>query len=138
MSESEKITINMNIVDLGTVDLLVNQGFYSNCTDFIRTAIRNLLNSHTDVIKQTVVRKAFTIGIVVYNRKELEAAKAADKMLEVKVIEMAYISDDVSPELALATIRSLEVNGGIRAPRGVLEVLADRMGKAGVFLRRTS
>lgn len=138
MSESEKITINVNVVELGTVDLLVNQGFYSNRTDFIRTAVRNLLNSHADVIKQTVTRKALTVGIVVYNRKELEAAKAAGKMLEIKVIGMAYISDDVSPELALATIRSLEVNGGIRAPKGVLESLADRIGKAGAFFRRTS
>ncbi len=138
MSESEKITINMNVVELGTVDLLVNQGFYSNRTDFIRTAIRNLLNSHADVIKQTVTRKSFTIGIVVYKRKELEAAQAEGKMLEIKIIGMAYISDDVSPELALATIRSLEVNGGIRAPKGVLEALRDRIDKVGAFFRRTS
>jgi Arc/MetJ-type ribon-helix-helix transcriptional regulator len=138
MSESEKITINMNVVELGKVDLLVDQGFYSNRTDFIRTAIRNLLGTHADVIQETVTRKAYVIGILVYNRKALEAAKAAGKMLEIKVIGMAYISDDVSPELARATIQSLDVNGGIRAPKDVLEALADRMGKAGGFFQRAS
>lgn len=136
MPETEKITINMNIVELGTIDLLVEQGLYSNRTDFIRTAIRNLLNSHSDIIKQTVARKSSTIGIVVYDRKRLEAVRASGKLLEIKVIGMVYVSDDVSPELALATIASLEVNGGIRGPRRVLEVLGDRMAEAGSFFRR--
>jgi Arc/MetJ-type ribon-helix-helix transcriptional regulator len=133
MPESEKITINMNVVELGTVDLLVDQGFYSNRTDFIRTGIRNLLNSHADVIKQAVTRKSATIGVVVYNRKALEATKAEKRTLEIKVLGMVYISEDVSPELALATIRSLEVNGSLRAPKGVLEALGDRVGKVGVL-----
>jgi Arc/MetJ-type ribon-helix-helix transcriptional regulator len=126
----------MNVVELGKIDLLVEQGFYSNRTDCIRTSIRNLLGSHADVIEQTVTRKAYVVGILVYTRKGLEAAKAAGKMLEIKVLGMAYISDDVTPELARATIQSLNVSGGIRAPKGVLEALADRMGKAGGFFRR--
>jgi Arc/MetJ-type ribon-helix-helix transcriptional regulator len=135
MSESEKITININPVELGTVDLLVEQGFYSNRTDFIRTSIRNLLNSHSDIVKQAVTRKSFTVGIVGYDRAELEAAQAAGRMLQIKVLGLACIGNDVSPELARATIESLEVNGGLRAPRNVLEALADRMGHNGFFRR---
>jgi len=138
MPDTEKITINMNPVELGTIDLLVDQGFYSNRTDCIRTAIRNLLNSHADVVKETVKRKSYTVGLVTLGRKELEAAKKAGQMLDIKVLGMAYISDDVSPALARETIQSFAVNGGIRAPKGVLEAMADRMGKAAAFFRKTS
>jgi Arc/MetJ-type ribon-helix-helix transcriptional regulator len=135
MAESEKITINMNPVELGTVDLLVEQGFYSNRTDFIRTAIRNLLGSHADEVKQAISRKSFAVGIVGFGRAELEAARDAGKMVDIKVLGLACIHNDVSPELARETIQSLDVSGGVRAPRSVLDALADRMGRNGFFRR---
>ena len=103
-SESEKITINLGFVDLGHIDLLVREGFYSNRTDFIRTAIRNQLSAHADAVKQSVVRRTLELGLRRFSREELESAKAEGAKLQIKVLGLATIDEDVSPELALATI----------------------------------
>lgn len=126
MADTEKITINMSIVDLGQIDLLVNEGFYSSRTDFIRTAIRNQLGTHADSIKQTTTRKTMAIGAVGYTRAELEQRLAAKTQLEVKVVGLFYLGDDVTPELAAAVIRSVEVFGVFRASEAVKTALADR------------
>src|ERR671933_129805 len=115
LTELEKITLNMGPVDLGQIDLLVREGFYQNRTDFIRTAIRNQLNTHSEAVKQTVVRKELVLGLQHYARGDLEASRAAGETLEIKVLGLASIADDVSPELALETIASLEVLGAFRA-----------------------
>src|ERR671927_1974613 len=109
LTELEKITINMGPVDLGQIDLLVREGFYQNRTDFIRTAIRNQLNVHADAVKQTVARKTLVLGLQNYTRRDLEAVRAAGEALQIRVLGLASIADDVPPELALATIESLDV-----------------------------
>lgn len=125
--DSEKITINLGAVDLGQVDLLVQEGFYSNRTDFIRTAIRNQLTTHTDVVKQAVARKALVLGLQHYSRQDLEALQAAGQRLRIQVLGLASIANDVSPELARATIESLTVLGLLQASREVKAALADRV-----------
>ena len=126
-SELEKITINMPPVDLGQIDLLVQEGFYQNRTDFIRTAIRNQLNVHVEAVKQTVARKTLVLGLQHYTRRDLEAVRAAGERLRIKVLGLASIADDVSPELALATIHSIEVLGAFRASPAVKSALAERI-----------
>ena len=126
-SELEKITINMAPVDLGQVDLLVREGFYQNRTDFIRTAIRNQLNTHAESVRQTVARKELVLGLQHYTRRDLEAAREAGETLQIRVLGLVSISDDVPPELALATIDSVEVLGAFRASRAVKAALADRI-----------
>ncbi len=126
-SELEKITINMAPVDLGQVDLLVREGFYQNRTDFIRTAIRNQLNTHAESVRSTVARKELVLGLQHYTRRDLEAAREAGETLRIRVLGLASISDDVPPELALATINSVEVLGAFRASRAVKAALADRI-----------
>ena len=126
-SELEKITINMPPVDLGQIDLLVREGFYQNRTDFIRTAIRNQLNTHAEAVRQTVVRKELVLGLKHYAQSDLEAVRAAGETLEIKVLGLASIADDVSPELALETIASLEVLGAFRASPAVKAALAKRI-----------
>ncbi|MEX0852764.1 MAG: CopG family transcriptional regulator [Bauldia sp.] len=125
--ESEKITINLGYVDLGHIDLLVQEGFYSNRTDLIRTAIRNQLSSHADVVKQSIVRHTLELGLRHYSRADLEAAKAAGARLRIKVLGLASIALDVTPELALATIESLTVLGALHASPEVKTALADRI-----------
>lgn len=125
--ELEKITINMGPVDLGQVDLLVREGFYQNRTDFIRTAIRNQLNTHAESIRGTVARKELVLGLQHFTRGDLEAAREAGETLHIRVLGLASISDDVSPELALATVESVEVLGAFRASRAVKAALADRI-----------
>lgn len=125
--ETEKITINLVFVDLGQIDLLVQEGFYSNRTDFIRTAIRNQLLAHAETIKQTVARKTLVLGLQHYTRQDLEAVQAAGQKLQIKVLGLAVIADDVSPELALATIDSLVVLGALRASTKVKAALANRI-----------
>ena len=125
--ESEKITINLGYVDLGHIDLLVQEGFYSNRTDLIRTAIRNQLSSHAAVVRQSIVRHTLELGLRHYSRADLEAAKAAGERLRIKVLGLASIALDVTPELALATIESLTVLGALHASREVKTALADRI-----------
>ncbi len=126
-TELEKITINMAPVDLGQIDLLVQEGFYQNRTDFIRTAIRNQLNTHAEAVRQTVARKALMLGLQHYTRRDLEEVRAAGETLEIKVPGLASIADDVSPELALETIGSVVVLGAFRASPAVKAALAGRI-----------
>ncbi|MBI5931828.1 MAG: CopG family transcriptional regulator [Chloroflexi bacterium] len=126
-SATEKITINLSVVDLGKIDLLVEEGFYSTRTDLIKTAIRNLLNTHESHIGQAVTRRAMAIGIAGFGRKELEAAVAQDQQLEIKVVGMAFIEGNVTPELAQAAIHSIEVKGVLRASDVVKKALGDKI-----------
>ncbi|PPD44197.1 MAG: CopG family transcriptional regulator [Methylocystis sp.] len=125
--ETEKITINVGYVDLGHIDLLVHEGFYSNRTDFIRTAIRNQLGTHSDVVKQSIVRHTLELGLRSYSREELEALKAAGRKLRIQVLGLAAIEDDVTPELARETIESITVLGALQASKAVKAALSDRM-----------
>lgn len=127
MADTEKVTINMSVVDLGQVDLLVEEGFYSSRTDFFRTAIRNLLVVHSEVVKQSVVRKTMAIGAVGYSKGELEKFVAEGQQLEIRVVGLFVLPTDVSPELARAAIHSLKVLGVFRASDEVKAALADRI-----------
>jgi Arc/MetJ-type ribon-helix-helix transcriptional regulator len=127
-NESEKITINVGFVDLGHIDLLVREGFYSNRTDFIRTAIRNQLAAHADAVKQSIVRHTLELGLRRYSREELEAVRAAGSKLHIQVVGLATIADDVTPELARATIESVTVLGALHASQSVKAALSDRIG----------
>jgi Arc/MetJ-type ribon-helix-helix transcriptional regulator len=126
-SESEKITINLGFVDLGHVDLLVQEGFYSNRTDFIRTAIRNLLDRHNDTVKQSVARHQLELGLRRYTREDLEAVKTAGETLHIQVLGLASIADDVSPELALQTIASIHVLGALHISPTLRAALSGRI-----------
>ena len=127
MSETEKITINLGLVDLGQIDLLVREGFYQNRTDFIRTAIRNQIGEHAEAVKQTVIRKELVLGLQHYARGDLEVVRAAGEALDIRVLGLASIAEDVSPELALEAIASLEVLGAFRASPAVKAALAGRI-----------
>ena len=125
--DTEKITINLGYVDLGHIDLMVQEGFYSNRTDLIRTAIRNQLAVHADEIKRTVARRTLVLGLQHLSRKDLERARAAGEMLQIHVVGLAQIAEDVSPELARATIQSVTVLGAFHASTAVRKALADRI-----------
>jgi len=126
-AETEKITINIGFVDLGRIDLLVREGFYSNRTDFIRTAIRNQLGAHADAVKQSIVRNTLELGLRHYSREDLEAVKAAGGKLSIHVLGLASIAEDVTPELARETIESLTVLGALQASKSVKAALQDRI-----------
>lgn len=126
-ADSEKITINLGYVDLGHIDLLVRDGFYSNRTDFIRTAIRNQLERHREAAEKSVVRKQLDLGISLFTRERLEAARAAGETLDIRVLGLATIASDVSAELARATIASLTVLGALHASPAVKAALAERI-----------
>ncbi len=127
VADSEKITINLGYVDLGHVDLMVRDGFYSNRTDFIRTAIRNQLDRHADVVRQSVARKAIDLGLRHYSRADLEAARGRGEMLHINVLGLASVALDVTPELARASIASVTVLGALHASPAVKAALADRI-----------
>lgn len=124
--DTEKITINLGYVDLGHVDLMVQEGFYSNRTDFIRTAIRNQLERHADVLKQSTARHSLDLGLRNFTRQDLEAAQRAGEMLHINVLGLATIAQDVTPDLARATIASISVLGALHATPAVKAALAHR------------
>ena len=126
-SDSEKITINLGFVDLGQVDLLVQEGFYSNRTDFIRTAIRNQIERHKEAVTQSVVRHRLDLGLRSYSRSDLEAARAAGEILHVQVLGLARIADDVPVELALGTIASIHVLGALHMRPELRAALKERI-----------
>ena len=126
VDKSEKITINLGLVDLGQIDLLVSEGFYANRTDFIRSAIRRQLETRSGAVDDTIARRTLMLGTQHLSRRELEELRAADRMVELRVLGLATVAEDVSPELALATIASVEVLGAFRASRDVKAALAPR------------
>jgi Arc/MetJ-type ribon-helix-helix transcriptional regulator len=127
IADSEKITINLGVVDLGQIDLLVQEGFYSNRTDLIRTAIRNQLSTHGDVLRHTVARRTLVMGLQDYGSRELEAARDAGQRLRIQALGLVRISDEVTPELALEAIESISVLGVLQASPRVKAALAGRI-----------
>jgi Arc/MetJ-type ribon-helix-helix transcriptional regulator len=125
--ESEKITINLGYVDLGRIDLLVQEGFYSNRTDFIRTAIRNQLSTHGEEVRESITRHTLELGLRHYTRADLKAAQAAGETLHIKVLGLASIAADVTPALALTAIESINVLGAFHASPEIKAALADRI-----------
>lgn len=125
--QDEKITINLGCVDLGQIDLLVQEGFYANRTDVIRTAIRNQLALHADAVRQAAARKTLSLGVLHVNKADLQKLKAAGQKLDIRVLGLATIAPDVTPELALATIESLTVLGALHAPPAVKAALSQRI-----------
>lgn len=126
-ADSEKITINLGFVDLGHVDLMVQDGFYSNRTDFIRTAIRNQLDRHADVMRRSITRQTLDLGLRHYSRADLEAVREKGERLRIHVLGLASIARDVTPELARATIDTIVVLGALHASPEVKAALADRI-----------
>jgi Arc/MetJ-type ribon-helix-helix transcriptional regulator len=127
MPDTEKITINMSAVDLGRVDLLVDEGFYSNRSDFIRTAIRKELDVHREIVVQTVSRKSMVLGAVMYSRQDLEKALAKGVVYDIKIVGALILDASIPPDLALATISRIKIYGILRAGQAVKDALADRI-----------
>ena len=125
--DTEKITINLGYVDLGQIDLMIREGFYSNRTDFIRTAIRNQLDRHAEVVKQSTARTSLDLGLRHYRLEDLEAARDAGQKLHIRVLGLATIAPDVTPELARDAIASVVVLGALHASAAVKDALADRI-----------
>jgi Arc/MetJ-type ribon-helix-helix transcriptional regulator len=127
VGETEKMTINLGVVDLGQIDLLVQEGFYSNRSDLVRTAIRNQIAVHADAVKQTVARRTLTLGLQHFTKADLERAKAAGQRVRIEVVGLARLANDVTPELARAAIESVSVLGAFHASPAVRRALADRI-----------
>lgn len=127
MSDTEKITINIGSVDLGRVDLLVQEGFYSSRADFVRTAVRNQLERQKTAVDSISSRKSMFIGTLTYSRKDLEEKRDENEMINVKVIGMLILNEDVTPQLALDTIQSITVRGVFKAPENVKDALKERL-----------
>jgi Arc/MetJ-type ribon-helix-helix transcriptional regulator len=125
--ETEKMTINVGVVDLGQVDLLVQEGFYSNRSDLMRTALRNQLASHAETVRQAVARRTLVVGLQQFSRRDLERAVSTGERLQIQVVGLARIAEDVSPELARAAIESVTVLGAFQASAEVRKALSDRI-----------
>jgi Arc/MetJ-type ribon-helix-helix transcriptional regulator len=127
MIDTEKVTINMSVVDLGQIDLLVGEGFYSSRTDFIRTAIRNLLATHAQQVKEVVTRKSSVVGAIIYDQKDFKKLRDAGQQLELHVVGLLMLDDDIPSELARDVIKSLTVRGVFKASEKIKDALKDRM-----------
>ena len=125
--ESEKVTLNIGYVDLGRIDLLVQEGFYANRSDLIRTAVRNQLAVHEASVARSVERHAFDMGLRDVTAAELVQLRASGASLRLKVIGLVRIAADVSAELAGAAIAEIQVLGALQASAEVKAVLRDRI-----------
>ena len=125
--DTEKITINLGLIDLGQIDLLVQEGFYSNRTDFIRTSIRNQLAAHGEVLRQTVARRTLVLGLQLFTKHDLELVRKSGAKLRIHALGLVRIADDVSPALARETIESISVLGALDASTAIKAALADRI-----------
>ncbi len=125
MGETEKITMNISVVDLGRIDLLVQEGFYSNRSDFLRTAIRNQLDRHEEQVQRSATRRAMGIGVFGYNARDLAKYRERGEMVEFNVVGLLHLADDITPDLALAAIQSVKVLGSLQAPDSVKAALAE-------------
>ncbi|MFD3164077.1 CopG family transcriptional regulator [Herpetosiphon sp. NSE202] len=127
MADIEKVSINLSVVDLGQIDLLVDQGFYSSRTDFFRAAVRTQLGGHDEAIKQAVVRTASVLGVISFDREDLQRMQQHNEQARIVVVGLLILSNDISVELAQATIKSIKVYGALRASPEVKAALADRI-----------
>jgi Arc/MetJ-type ribon-helix-helix transcriptional regulator len=127
VSETEKITINLGPVDLGRIDVLVEQGLYSNRTDLIRTAVRNQLDRHEPLIHEVTTRHSYSLGLLMYTKKDLEKVREEDRKISIHVVGMVTLASSVTPELALATIERIWIRGKLVAPKVVRDALGDRI-----------
>jgi Arc/MetJ-type ribon-helix-helix transcriptional regulator len=127
MPDTEKITINMSAVDLGKIDLLVQEGLYSNRTDYIRTAIRSQMEKHTFEIQQSVTRHSYVVGVLTYNRADFETRKQKNEKLNIAIVGLLHFQDDISPELAAEVVESIQVRGIFIASEAVKAAIADRI-----------
>ena len=126
MPDTEKVSFNLSVVDMGQVDLLIEQGFYSSRTDFLVASVRNLLATHNTTVRQAVERRFMTLGVAVYTREDLEARVAARKPVDIRVVGVLKIADDVTPDLARTAIRSVTVFGKVRASPEVIAAIMFR------------
>ncbi|WP_089886311.1 CopG family transcriptional regulator [Citreimonas salinaria] len=126
-SDTEKVTINLGYVDLGRIDLLVEEGFYTNRTNFIRTAIRAQLGTHGGEVGRLIERRTLNVGLRDFTRADLEAARDAGEVLHIKVVGLARLAHDITPDLALATIGSINILGALQAPSELRAALAHRI-----------
>ncbi|MFC2078963.1 ribbon-helix-helix protein, CopG family [Candidatus Bipolaricaulota bacterium] len=129
MSDAERITIGVGIVDLGQIDRLVDKGLFATRSEFIRAAIRIYLEQYREEVVQAGFKKSFTIGTHVLNAHDLEDIAADGKAIDLHVVGSLTIAEDVSPELARKAVRSVSVYGSFRASEAVKAALADRMTK---------
>jgi len=127
MADTDKVSFNISVVDLGKIDLLVEQGHYASRTDFLVAAVRTQLLTHVDTVQELFVRQSPLVGASIYSRKTLEKLTAKGKQLDINVVGLCMFAKDVTPELALATVHSLKVRGTFRASPEVKEALRERM-----------
>ena len=125
--DNENITIDLGHVDLGRIDLLVQEGFYGNRSDFIRTAIRNQLAAEADAVSRSVERHTLEMGLRDVTRAELEAAVAAGETLHIKVVGLVRMAPDITPDLPRAAIGSLTVLGALQADGAIKAALKGRI-----------
>lgn len=125
--EPEKMTVNVTPVDLGRIDVLVSQGYYTSRSDFVRTAIRRLLSSQEDAVSETVIRERFNVGVHVLTAGDLRQRVDEGERLQLRVVGLVLFGPGVTADLADRAVESIAVRGAIRGPRDVLDRLADRI-----------
>lgn len=127
MADTEKITVNANAVELGKIDLLVEQGHYVNRSDFIRSAIRSQLEKHSFEVQQAVTRNSYVIGALSYNKSDMEEFQTKGERLKISVMGILHLQKDIPASLAAEVIESAQVRGVFQASEAVKAALNDRM-----------
>lgn len=117
INSTEKITINVNTSDLGKIDLLIHEGYYSNRTDFIKSAIKSQVNKHDDEINMILSskkKKDWFVGVYVLTEDELQALKRYGRKKAIRGMGLLIVDKDVSLDLMKTSISAIETYGVCR------------------------
>lgn len=118
---TEKLTININHVDLGKIDLLVDNGFYTNRTDFIRNAIRESLSKHGDYVEKLIEKSSSFIGVIKLSNQDLLRYEEKKEKHNIKVIGLLVIDQNIDFELLKKTVSTIKAKGTIIADKKIRE-----------------
>jgi Arc/MetJ-type ribon-helix-helix transcriptional regulator len=123
---TEKITININTIDLGHIDLLVNEGYYATRTEFIKTAVKKQLDRHEEDTKKLIEQKAkhgdyeLSIGVGGFTKSELERIiQKKEAKIKMIFIGLFITPKDVTLELLEQAVESIKVYGVCRCSQEI-------------------
>ena len=129
-SFSEKVSVNINTSTLSSIDLLVDNGYYSNRSDFINQALREGLQKHQNTIDRIIEKKTeqsgespnhWFIGVYGLEKQDVEQAKNRGVEMEIKGYGVLVIDEDIDEEVLFATVRTIKVKGKIVCKKSIKE-----------------
>lgn len=126
---SEKVSVNINEEALSKIDLLVEDGFYSNRSDFINRAVDTLLDRENRTVdklleihsKEKINSRQWFVGVQTMGSQYLEKVKEQGVRLRIKGCGVLYFEKDAAQELVFETVEYISPRIRVIAEEAVRE-----------------